>query len=148
MGPPTVVMETLPFGHASRTAAIALRHGLARLVPYSAPATQRTTTESRSRHFYKGSLAARWLEVPSGAFFGSRERIGPRVQQDAASGSRRGSAYSITSPAIASSVGGTVKFGRLGGSSFDDRLDSCRLREGQASQPTRAANLFRFQLSF
>jgi hypothetical protein len=59
-----------------------------------------------------------------------------------------GSAYSITSPAIASSVGGTVKSGRLGGSSFDDRLDSRRLREGQACQPTRAANLFRFQLSF
>jgi len=59
-----------------------------------------------------------------------------------------GAAYSITSPAIASSVGGTVKSGRLGGSSFDDRLDSCRLREGQACHPTRAANLFRFQLSF
>jgi len=48
MGPLTVVMETLPFGLFSRTAAIALRHGLARLVPYSAPATQRTTAESGS----------------------------------------------------------------------------------------------------
>src|SRR5262249_60841073 len=57
------------WGYASRTAAIAPQHGLAGLVPYSTPATQRTAAKSGSRHFYKNSLAARWLEVASATLF-------------------------------------------------------------------------------
>src|SRR5262249_22003642 len=118
-------------------------------LPYSTPTTQRTAAKSGSRHFYKSSLAARWLEVASGALFSVPEqglsRAFSRTQHPARAGwrnlfDRLASDREQRRPRGES--------GCLGGSSSDDRLDSCRLREGQACQPTRAANLFRFQLSF
>jgi hypothetical protein len=52
-----------PLSYASRTAAIGPRHGLARLVPYSTPTTQRTPPTSGSRHLrpdYPFGSAATW----------------------------------------------------------------------------------------
>src|SRR5262245_35501443 len=69
MGSLTVVMETLPFGlcfshRSNRAAARASRSR-----PLFHAATQRTAAKSGSRHFYKNSLAARWLEVASATLF-------------------------------------------------------------------------------
>src|SRR5262249_46322019 len=122
----------LPLGYASRTAAIAPRHGLAGLVPYSTPATQRTVPESGSRHFYKKAAAPR---------VGWRLLVFIRFQST--DWTARSAGCSIRRAQL-----GSPSTRRLGGSSFDDRLDSCRLREAQACQPTHAENLFRFQLSF
>ena len=136
-------------GCASRAAATAPRHRLARLVPYSTPATQRTTAESGSRHFYKGSLAARWLEVASGGLFSVPEhgldRAFSRMQHPARAG-WLGLFDHLAGDREQRRRHG--ESGRLGCASFNDRLGCGRLRLGQASQPARAENSFRFQLSF
>src|SRR5262249_60596381 len=104
---------------------------------YDASATKRTGATSGSRHFYK-KQPRRALEVASGTLFSvpgnGLDSTFNRMQHPARAG--RLSLFDHLA-GDREQCRRRGESGRLGGSSFDDRLDGGRLHENKPPQPTR-----------